>query len=67
MEVNIMKNGLKIEAILSMILNVVLGALVFAWLSANASATLATIAGLAVIAIGAVSSFAFPKFVSKAD
>ena len=67
MEVITMKNNMKIETLLSMIVNIVLGSLVFAYLSANASVTAATVAGIVVVIMGAVFSFSFPKLVSKAN
>ena len=63
-----MKNtGLKIETILSLIINVVLAALVCAYLDANASVTAATVAGIAVVVLGAIGAFTFPKLISKAN
>lgn len=58
--------GLKIETILSLIVNVVLASIVFAYLNANASVTAATVAGIAVVILGAVGTFTFPKLVNKA-
>jgi FtsH-binding integral membrane protein len=68
MEVKIMKNtGIKIETILSLIVNVILAALVFAYLDANASVTAATVAGIAVVVLAAIGTFTFPKLINKAD
>ncbi len=64
-----MKNnlGLRISTMLSIILNIILGAVIFAWLDANASTALATVAGLAVVALGLVFSVSFPGLVAKGD
>ena len=56
---------MKIEAILSFIINIVLGALVFTWACANMPAAAATAIGIAVLVLGLVFSVSFPKLVNS--
>jgi len=55
---------MKIEAVISFILNIVLGALVFTWACANMPVAAATAIGVAVLVVGLVFSISFPKLVS---
>lgn len=56
---------MKIEAIISFILNIILGALVFTWACANMPAAAATAIGIAVLVLGLIFSLSFPKLVSN--
>ncbi len=58
-------NGLRLEALVSLIVNIVLGALIFAWASANMPAAAATAIGIAVVALGLVFSVSFPKLIGE--
>lgn len=55
---------MKIEAVISFILNIALGSLVFAWACANMPVAAATAIGVAVLAMGLVFSISFPKLVN---
>jgi len=65
MEVIKMKNNIAIWTLLSLIVNIVLASVIFAYLSANASVAAATVAGIAVVLIGAAASISFPKLVNR--
>ena len=56
---------MKIEAIISFVINIVLGALVFTWACANMPAAAATAIGIALLVLGLIFSISFPKFVSN--
>lgn len=58
-----MKNntGLRIETLVSLIVNIILGALIFTWACANMPAAAATVIGIAVVALGIAFSVSFPK------
>ncbi len=61
-----MKNtGLKIETLISLIVNIVLAALIFTWACSNMPAAVATVIGIVVVALGILFSVTFPKLVSN--
>ena len=60
-----MKNNIAIWTLLSLIVNIVLASMIFAYLSANASVAAATVAGIVVVLIGAAASVSFPKLVNR--
>jgi 1,4-dihydroxy-2-naphthoate octaprenyltransferase len=64
---SIMKNvnSIKAETLISLIVNIILGALIFAWACTNTSTAAATAIGIMVVVIGLVFSVSFPKLVSK--
>ena len=58
-------SDIKIEAIVSFIINIVLGAMVFTWACANLSSAFATVIGVAVLAIGMFFAVSFPRLIEK--
>ena len=61
-----MKNtGLKIETLISLIVNIVLAALIFTWACSNMPAAAATVIGIVVVALGILFSVTFPTLVSN--
>ena len=59
-------NGMfKIETLISLIINIVLSALIFAWACANLPASAATAIGIMVVVLGIVFTVSFPKLISS--
>ena len=57
---------IKIGAIISLLINIIFGALIFAWVCTNLDSSLATTAGVLLLGLGTFFAVTFPRLIERA-